>query len=178
MTDTKPPPPRNWRLLYVEAGEEFGVAEEMADLGYEAFVAKSRRWVRPRGTKSRREVIRPAFARYVFFKVGERTDWMAIRDVRGVHSVLCNDNAPVRVLDSTVEHLQVAQDMGLFDDAGHAPAIVLRIGDKVVVEEQSNLLHGYTAVVKRPPGSRTGCALVELGPMTAMVPFDKLRVVA
>lgn len=170
--------PREWRLLYVSGHDEFAVAEEVRALGYETFVAVSRRWVRPRRAKTRREVLRPAFPRYVFLRVGDRTDWMAIRDVRGVHSVLCNDNAPVRVLNATVEHLQVAQDMGLFDEDGHAPAIILKIGDQVTVSDESSVFHGYTATVKRPPSSRSGTAQLELGPLTAMVPFDKLRVVA
>lgn len=171
-----------WHVLYCAAHAELRAADDLRAAGFDVLVPMGKRWVRPRHTKSRREVSRPAFPRYVFLQMDYARpghDWMTVRETDGVESVLCNNSAPVRVADRTIEDLRVAQDMGLFDEDGIQPVIRFHKGDKVEITEGP--LGGYIATVRKAPKGK-GEVVVDLINnklfKATRVPFDKLKVVA
>lgn len=179
-----------WYVVVTGPNREERAAERLTARGLTVYWPKAKRTIR---LKHRRNlngapetVERPAFPRYLFVAIlSGLAVWRTILDTPGVLGILHWGEAPLRVRGGLIEAVQVAEDMGQFDEAtGDAKAkpaeIVLHEGDQVVIT--AGPATGYRAEVKSMVGKQYASILVDMNGKPAIRPIkvalDLLTIVA
>lgn len=167
----------SWYLVCTAPGCEAEVVERLKEAGFLAYFPWEERIIRLRGRhgygRRCKKSKRPAFPTYVF--VGMRgLRWDLLREVAGkrVRSVVARGNAPLRIEWETVEALQVAEDMGVFDKAAQQP-FTLEIRDQVRLTY--GMLEGYEGVVMALPKRPGDEVSVQMSFGVVKVPLDAIE---
>jgi transcriptional antiterminator NusG len=168
----------DWFVLRTNIKCERRAAKGLKAKGFGVYVPRTRRVIRVRRSKLRREVRGPLFVRYMFVGLDHRRpDWFGVRSTDGVQEVLCFNMVPVRVPYETVEGFRVAEDMGLFDQSEQQ----LKLKPGEIVRLIEGPLEGLSATVAKSPhhGELVSIELHLFGRSApALVPLDKIRRVA
>lgn len=172
-----------WFALFTNPRCERGVELALIEAGLCAYLPEGRAWTKPRRSPEYVERVRVAFPRYVFVAFPEdRSRWGVVRGTNGVHSVVCQSGAPLRISGERIGDVRAAQDMGALD-FNTPPAPKREKGwlqPGAVVTFASGPLEGLTATVRRPSGSK----VVEIETWlfgrssVSHVPVDVLSIVA
>ena len=134
-----------WHVVYCTPRSELEVAHGIGqNPGFPVYLPLEQMFVLRRG--HRVKDTRPLFSRYLFVQVDPaRQDWQRLLDVSGVVDVLmASDTVPGCVPNATIEALQKAEDVGLFDHTNRLPNN-FKIGEMVKVADGA--FEGHNALI-------------------------------
>jgi transcription antitermination factor NusG len=110
-----------WYVLYVNAGREKAVAEDLAAFGFHAFCPMEVEWrLKPRqqrgkGKPDRVKHERPLLSRYVFVGMGSGGPWRTVKLIDGVVDALKSDGRYWPVPSPAIDRMRAAYEAGDFD---------------------------------------------------------------
>jgi transcription antitermination factor NusG len=110
-----------WYVLYVNAGRERQVAEDLAEFGFSAFCPMEVEWrLKPRqqrrkGVPDRVKHERPLLSRYVFVGMGSGGPWRTVKLIDGVVDALKSDGRYWPVPAPAIDRMRAAYEAGDFD---------------------------------------------------------------
>jgi transcription antitermination factor NusG len=110
-----------WFVLYVNAGRERQVAEDLAAFGFHAFCPMEVEWrLKPRqqrrkGVPDRVKHERPLLSRYVFVGMGSGGPWRTVKLIDGVVDALKSDGRYWPVPSPAIDRMRAAYEAGDFD---------------------------------------------------------------
>jgi transcription antitermination factor NusG len=119
------------------------VVNGLYELGFRTFLPKIRKWATH--GRVRRAVERPLLGRYLFIEVDHpRQNFGAVRDCRGVETLISNLGAPCPFPSHEIESLRLRYMAGEWDTVAHG---LLSVGSRIrIVEGQwENLLATVTS---------------------------------
>ena len=99
-----------WTVLHILAGREEQIDTRLQDRGFDSYLPLCRQVSR----QSRDSDPRPLWTGYILLN-GHRSPWEAVRDVEGVHGVLCEPGsewAPASLPEALVADLRAREDGG------------------------------------------------------------------
>jgi transcription antitermination factor NusG len=110
-----------WYVLYVNAGRERQVAEDLAEFGFSAFCPMEVEWrLKPRqqrgkGKPDRVKHEKPLLSRYVFVGMGAGGPWRTVKLIDGVVDALKSDGRYWPVPSPAIDRMRAAYEAGDFD---------------------------------------------------------------
>jgi transcription antitermination factor NusG len=110
-----------WFVLYVNAGRERQVAEDLAAFGFHAFCPMEVEWrLKPRqqrrkGTPDRVKHEKPLLSRYVFVGMPVGGPWRTVKLIDGVVDALKSDGRYWPVPAPAIDRMRAAYEAGDFD---------------------------------------------------------------
>jgi transcription antitermination factor NusG len=128
--------------------------------GFDVYLPTFKEERRIRRSNEWRTIELVTFPRYLFFAFTDGLSWFDVRSTDGVESVLCGaGRAPVRVPDAELEELQIAHDMGLFDNM-RARGPIFEPGVHVTI--RGGPFEGYDGVVRDSKAGRYADVLMDI----------------
>jgi transcription antitermination factor NusG len=121
LAHAEPTDSPTWYVLYVNAGRERQVAEDLAAFGFHAFCPMEVEWrLKPRqqrrkGKPDRVKHEKPLLSRYVFVGMGSGGPWRTVKLIDGVVDALKSDGRYWPVPAQSIEAMRDAYEAGDFD---------------------------------------------------------------
>ena len=121
LAHAEPTDSPNWYVLYVNAGREKAVAEDLAEFGFHAFCPMEVEWrLKPRqqrgkGKPDRVKHERPLLSRYVFVGMPDTGPWRTVKLIDGVIDALKSYGRYWPVPSPAIDRMRAAYDAGDFD---------------------------------------------------------------
>lgn len=164
-----------WHVAYTAPRAEFSAGMDIAnELGFGVFQPLEQNWEVRRGLRVK--VAKPLFPRYVFVLVDHcRQDWQKILEVDDVVDVLMSgDGVPGHVPAASIEALQKAEAVGIFDRTTRFPND-FDIGETVRISDgqfsgHNGIIAEFTARMRSATACKRAKLLVEF--MGRMITLD------
>jgi transcription antitermination factor NusG len=162
-----------WFVLYVNAGRERQVAEDLEAFGFSAFCPMEVEWrLKPRqqrrkGTPDRVKHERPLLSRYVFVGMPQTGPWRTVKLIDGVVDALKSDGLYWRVPSPAIDRMRAAYEAGLFDKTvSEAQRLSEMIGQIVTI--QRGPFAGFAATVTAASAKYVSAEIDLLGQKTTL----------
>ena len=168
----------NWYVVNTRAQKELHVADGFKASGFATYVPMQTRLVKLRNRRGGRvPAERPAFVAYVFLgMLPDREDWNAVHATEGFAGVCQWGNRPCLMPPLEVQRLRNKEVGGAFDTRETATAIRLEVGQRVRIVEGPGT--GFEGTVTERQSIPDQPIRIDLGPKMAVVPLEKVQVVA
>lgn len=144
LAHAEPTDSPTWYVLYVNAGREAQVAEDLEAFGFHAFAPMETLWrlvpkqQRGKGKPDRVKHDRPLISRYVFVGMGEGGPWRTVKLLDGVVDALKADGHYWPVPGTVIDRMKAAYEAGDFDRT-------------LIEAERLSALVGQMVQIKRGP---------------------------
>jgi transcription antitermination factor NusG len=162
-----------WFVLYVNAGREKAVAEDLAAFGFSAFCPMEVEWrLKPRqqrgkGVPDRVKHERPLLSRYVFVGMGAGGPWRTVKLIDGVVDALKSDGRYWPVPSPAIDRMRDAYEAGMFDRTiSEAARLSELIGQIVTI--QRGPFAGFAATVTAASAKYVSAEIDLLGQKTTL----------
>jgi len=157
-----------WYLIYSKFRQEKVAFFNLSRQGFTAYFPQIRRQYRGRRTG----IVQPAFPRYLFVQLNDKTDdWSSIRSTRGVSNLVRFGNCPARVPDGLVAALRgMENEQGIreYFEPAFQPGDYVRISDGV--------LRGYVAVFQASSGNERVRLLLDAAGTSARLEINASQI--
>jgi transcription antitermination factor NusG len=173
LAHAEPTDAPTWFVLYVNAGREKAVAEDLAEFGFSAFCPMEVEWrLKPRqqrrkGVPDRVKHERPLLSRYVFVGMPVGGPWRTVKLIDGVVDALKSDGRYWPVPSPAIDRMRDAYEAGMYDRTCiEAERLIALIGQ--VVDLKSGPFAGLSAKVTAASAKYVSAEIDMMGRATTL----------